>query len=123
VLYVDLDGFKRINDEHGHAAGDTMLVRVAERLRTALRSSDTLGRLGGDEFLLLCRDVPSQHTADHLAEQLRAALLADEPIEASVGVAWTGLPTDVDALVALADIDMYRVKRERGTSRIGAGPG
>jgi diguanylate cyclase (GGDEF)-like protein/PAS domain S-box-containing protein len=113
VLYVDLDGFKDVNDVLGHAAGDAILVRTAERLRAALRGSDDLGRLGGDEFLLLCRDVPDEAAAAHLARHVRAALAADEPIPASVGVAWTGVPVSADSLVARADIDMYAEKTSR----------
>jgi diguanylate cyclase (GGDEF)-like protein len=113
VLYVDLDGFKDVNDVLGHAAGDAILVRTAERLRAALRGSDDLGRLGGDEFLLLCRDVPDEAAAAHLARHVRAALAADDPIPASVGVAWTGVPVSADSLVARADIDMYAEKTSR----------
>jgi diguanylate cyclase (GGDEF)-like protein/PAS domain S-box-containing protein len=113
VLYVDLDGFKDVNDVLGHAAGDAVLVRTAERLRAALRSTDDLGRLGGDEFLLLCPDVPEEAAAARLACHVREALAADEPIPASVGVAWTGVPVSADSLVARADIDMYAEKTRR----------
>jgi diguanylate cyclase (GGDEF)-like protein/PAS domain S-box-containing protein len=113
VLYIDLDGFKDVNDVLGHAAGDAMLVRTAERLRAALRGSDDLGRLGGDEFLLLCRDVPDELAAAQLAGHVRAALAAADPIPASVGVAWTGVPVSADSLVARADIDMYAEKTAR----------
>jgi diguanylate cyclase (GGDEF)-like protein len=114
VLYVDLDGFKDVNDLLGHAAGDAMLVRTAERLRAALRGSDDLGRLGGDEFLLLCRDVPDEAAAAQLARHVRTALAAAaDPIPASVGMAWTGVPVSADSLVARADIDMYAEKTAR----------
>jgi diguanylate cyclase (GGDEF)-like protein/PAS domain S-box-containing protein len=113
VLYVDLDGFKAVNDEFGHAAGDLILVRAAERLRAALRDTDDIGRLGGDEFLLVCPNVADQAAANRLAGNVRAALAGDDPIPVSVGVAWTGVPVSADSLVARADIDMYAVKVAR----------
>jgi diguanylate cyclase (GGDEF)-like protein/PAS domain S-box-containing protein len=113
VLYVDLDGFKAVNDDLGHASGDAILIRCAERLRAALRDSDDIGRLGGDEFLLLCRNVTDQDAANVLADHVRTALAADDEIPASVGVVWTGVPVSADGLVARADIDMYASKTAR----------
>jgi diguanylate cyclase (GGDEF)-like protein/PAS domain S-box-containing protein len=113
VLYVDLDGFKAVNDELGHAAGDLILVQAAQRLRAALRDTDDIGRLGGDEFLLVCPNVADQGAANLLAEHVRTALAVDDPIPVSVGVAWTAVPVSADSLVARADIDMYAVKVAR----------
>jgi diguanylate cyclase (GGDEF)-like protein/PAS domain S-box-containing protein len=110
VLYIDLDGFKAVNDERGHAAGDVILVRAADRLRAALRDTDDIGRLGGDEFLLVCPNVADRDGARALAEHVRTALAGDDPIPVSVGVAWTGVPVSADALVASADLDMYAEK-------------
>jgi diguanylate cyclase (GGDEF)-like protein/PAS domain S-box-containing protein len=121
VLYVDLDGFKQINDRYGHAAGDTMLQQSADRLRASVRDSDAIGRLGGDEFLLLCHDVPDAAAADQLADHVREVLAGHDALSASVGVAWTELPIDADALVARADVDMYVDKTQR-RGRTPAGP-
>jgi diguanylate cyclase (GGDEF)-like protein len=72
-LMIDLDGFKQVNDDHGHDAGDRVLLQVAERLSSACRKSDTLIRWGGDEFLIVGRGVDRQH-AELLAERVRRAI-------------------------------------------------
>jgi diguanylate cyclase (GGDEF)-like protein/PAS domain S-box-containing protein len=122
VIFLDLDGFKNINDTLGHAAGDEFLVEVARRLCAEVRAGDTVGRLGGDEFLVVCRDVESAAGAFEIAERLAAAIEAPEvrlqeqlvQPRASIGVAWTNGPgADSDALVARADAAMYEAKRGR----------
>jgi diguanylate cyclase (GGDEF)-like protein/PAS domain S-box-containing protein len=120
VLYVDLDGFKAVNDEFGHAAGDLILIQAAQRLRSALRDTDDIGRLGGDEFLLLCPDVANQAAANALADHVRTTMGGDDPIPVSVGVAWTAVPVSADSLVARADISMYdeKIVRRAATSKI-----
>jgi len=118
VAFVDLDGFKGINDTLGHAAGDEMLVLVAERLRGAVRAADTLARLGGDEFALLMEhgDDPAA-MARTLVEALRTPFHLHGrfvSISASVGVATVGIEgvtTNADDLLGRADIAMYAVKR------------
>ncbi|GIJ50658.1 hypothetical protein Val02_75440 [Virgisporangium aliadipatigenens] len=120
AVFVDLDKFKQVNDRLGHAAGDALLVHVANRLRAAARHADLVGRLGGDEFLVVARDVASPADARMFAEKLATAISAGtvdlngEPVrpEGSVGVAWS-LPGDLDAdaLIAAADEAMYRAKR------------
>ncbi len=119
VLYVDLDHFKLINDEHGHSVGDQILKITAERLKRAIRMSDIVGRVGGDEFVVVCSQVGSETAARQLASSLKDRLcvpadLAEKRLEllASVGVAWTNDPTlDVDELVDAADSAMYAAKR------------
>lgn len=110
VLFVDLDDFKTVNDELGHEAGDRLLVDVADALRAACRSGDTVGRVGGDEFLVVCRDV-GQEAARALHTRVEAGLPEGA---ASVGLAWApageGSPTE---LVAKADTAMYAAKSER----------
>jgi diguanylate cyclase (GGDEF)-like protein/PAS domain S-box-containing protein len=120
VIFIDLDKFKTLNDTLGHAAGDAFLVEVARRLRTEVRACDSVGRLGGDEFLIVCRGVESAASAVEIAQRLAEALeLPDVVIEgqsmkprASIGLAWTNqADADPDALVARADAAMYEAKR------------
>jgi diguanylate cyclase (GGDEF)-like protein len=122
VLFVDLDGFKLINDTFGHAVGDRVLVEVAERLRTGLGDKGTAGRFGGDEFLVLLDALDDEHTAVTIAQRLAASLnrphrLAGKQltVTASIGIALTGrtLVADADALVRDADTAMYWAKSRR----------
>jgi diguanylate cyclase (GGDEF)-like protein/PAS domain S-box-containing protein len=121
VVFVDLDLFKTINDEHGHAAGDELLSSVAQRLQGVVRDGDMVGRIGGDEFLAVCPDIGGPEQAMKLAERLaqaqreavRVAAGGDIVVQASIGVAWSaGEGADADAMVAKADGAMYESKRE-----------
>jgi len=119
VVYVDLDKFKPVNDKLGHAAGDELLVLVAERLKLASRDSDVVGRLGGDEFLVVLRDIPGAQMAMRAAERICDALCGTfelaggkAELSASVGVACAadqGLSPD--ELVKRADSAMYKAKQ------------
>ena len=119
VLLFDLDGFKSINDTWGHAAGDRVLEQVGERVRGCVRASDTVGRLGGDEFLAILPQT-SLEGAVGVADKLREALREPYKLEgasgsltASVGVSL--FPThgeDAEALQRAADAALYRAKRE-----------
>jgi len=120
VIFLDLDDFKPINDTFGHIAGDEILVRIAERLRSTVRPSDTLGRWGGDEFVVVCEDL--ERASDAPAIVARLASSFDEPfaihgielhVTASIGVAVSGGDDDGPAaLIHAADAAMYRVKRD-----------
>ncbi len=119
VVFIDLNQFKKVNDEIGHAAGDRLLQHVAEQLRTAARRDDVVGRLGGDEFLVVCRDVRSPREAlgaavrmaESVATQIDLGSGAFIP-RAGYGVAWTPAGHDgADALVGRADAAMYESKR------------
>jgi diguanylate cyclase (GGDEF)-like protein len=118
VLFVDLDDFKDVNDTLGHAAGDQVLVAVAERLRACLRPGDTAARLGGDEFAVLCQ-ISSPDEAASVAARLLDALLQPVKAEgtrihvrASIGIAIgrCGGESDAATLIAAADAAMYGVK-------------
>jgi diguanylate cyclase len=122
MLVIDIDSFKEINDTHGHAAGDTALVCVAEVFRTTLRQSDLCGRLGGDEFAILLPNT-SLEAARIVAEKLRATVEnepivfsgASIPITLSVGIA--AGQADAESLIGQADGAMYQAKR-RGKNQI-----
>jgi diguanylate cyclase (GGDEF)-like protein/PAS domain S-box-containing protein len=118
VVYVDLDRFKPVNDRLGHAAGDELLVLVAERLRQASRDSDVAGRLGGDEFLIVLREIPGADMAMRAAERICEALCdtfelssGNVELSASIGVACShDRALTAEDLVKLADAAMYRSK-------------
>ncbi len=124
VLFLDLDGFKDVNDSLGHACGDRLLVEVAERLRGSIRAGDTVARFGGDEFVVLLSSVTGADDAAHVAGKLLDAVSAPFRIEghevrttASVGVSVYPVDgTSPDELVASADAAMYRQKRAPATS-------
>lgn len=122
VVFVDLDGFKAINDRFGHAFGDRMLVSVAQCLLAAVRSDDTVARLGGDEFALILHRVRQPEDVRRICQQVLDAFskVHDEagilrPVHASLGVSL--YPDDgatVDAMLAHADVVMYRAKAQGG---------
>jgi diguanylate cyclase (GGDEF)-like protein/PAS domain S-box-containing protein len=120
LLYVDLDDFKGVNDSLGHGAGDTLLQTLAPRLSEALRPSDTLARIGGDEFAVLCEGLDDVTESVAIAERLLATVA--RPLEvagvelrssASVGIALAGPGTTMDGedLVRDGGVAMYRAKR------------
>ena len=119
LLVLDLDGFKEVNDTHGHSAGDRVLCAVADALRSRLRESDIVARLGGDEFaVLLPRETPAE--AELVCRSLERAIPAevstpgDERIEVSVGFApFTDGVESVDDVLAAADASMYAAKQGR----------
>jgi diguanylate cyclase (GGDEF)-like protein/PAS domain S-box-containing protein len=123
VIFIDLCGFKGINDLFGHAAGDEVLKVAGTRLRSAVRQYDQIGRFGGDEFLVVCPRVDNADTAREVAQRITASLVQPVKItanvidlRASVGVAWTSHVIDADTLVARADQAMYESKRNGSSS-------
>lgn len=124
VLYLDLDGFKPINDRHGHAVGDQVLVAVAQALRSVVREADFVARLGGDEFAILQRGVQSREQTRRLVQRVRQALgrvisVDALPLQvgASIGVAQCPDEGDeADALLRHADLAMYAQKRQASRS-------
>jgi diguanylate cyclase (GGDEF)-like protein/PAS domain S-box-containing protein len=120
AIFVDLDRFKDINDAFGHPAGDEFLKVVAERLQRSVRGEDVVGRIGGDEFLVLCAGISSPFEAMRTASRLARALTNpvqlkgfSAPSKASIGVAWSDAPgMTVEKMVARADAAMYESKRD-----------
>lgn len=118
LAYIDLDGFKSINDSHGHDAGDALLVKVAADLRAQLRDGDTLARIGGDEFVALLIDIDSVEQCMPTIERIRDAASnavhyrgVELRVTASIGIALSGLDSDADELLLRADNAMYNAKR------------
>ena len=119
VLYIDLDGFKPVNDTHGHQAGDLLLKVFAQRLHDACATADTAARLGGDEFAVLLHGPIDHEGVQTALARIRAEL--DVPVDlgggrsakvgASIGVAFSGPETDIDGLIRRADLAMYTAKR------------
>jgi diguanylate cyclase (GGDEF)-like protein/PAS domain S-box-containing protein len=119
VVFLDLDGFKPVNDVHGHDAGDQLLVEVARRLNAAVRPGDVVGRYGGDEFVVVCRQVPLGDDAG-IVERLVAALGGSIAFEggewvasASIGAARPIPGEDLTAVLRRADHAMFEAKRAR----------
>jgi diguanylate cyclase (GGDEF)-like protein len=121
-LFVDLDRFKLVNDIHGHTVGDELLIAVAKRLTAALRPGDTLARMSGDEFVILCEDLVAAGELDIIAKRIVDAVAApfvlsgvQVEVTASVGIAYSGRGDDLSgALLEDADAAMYQAKRKGG---------
>jgi len=129
VLFIDLDHFKRINDAHGHLAGDVCLREASKRIGGVLRRTDALGRYGGEEFLVVLQGASGQ-VAETIAEQIRAAVAAEPvhasqqpiPLSCSVGVASSsGDALSAEDLIARADAALYAAKRQ-GRNRVALAP-
>jgi diguanylate cyclase (GGDEF)-like protein len=123
VMFLDLDHFKMVNDGLGHNIGDRLLLQVAERLEKLMRPTDTVARVGGDEFVLFCEDIGSERSALLLVERLLAGLHApfdlgdcERHMTASIGIVFAPRESTPEALVRDADAAMYRAK-ERGRAR------
>jgi diguanylate cyclase (GGDEF)-like protein len=124
ILFADLDGFKLINDTHGHQVGDELLVAIAHRLAGLIRSGDTLARYSGDEFVFLCEDLRGPTDAEVLATRIDEAfanpfVLAGSglavTVTASVGIAFASPGEEItNELVVKADMAMYQAKRNGG---------
>ena len=121
LLFVDLDDFKAINDGRGHAVGDLVLQAVARTIVGAVRQADTVARLAGDEFTVLCENVDSEDAALQIAAKLEQAFESPLdiegqpfPVRASIGVSLFPRDAhDAHTLLASADAAMYRIKQSR----------
>ncbi len=128
-MFVDLDQFKPINDTYGHAVGDALLRDVAERMVQCVRESDTVARIGGDEFVVLLPTIDAPQDAKLVAEKIRDALnqafLVGDiriAISSSLGIAiYPDHGKDADALSKAADLTLYRAK-DLGRNRVEMNP-
>ncbi len=116
VMYLDLDGFKAVNDTAGHAAGDQLLVDVADRLRRTVRPGDTVARLGGDEFVVVCTELHDS-AATAIATRIQGALLIPHVfgghsfvVTASIGISLSAAGSDAEQMLREADDAMYTAK-------------
>ena len=124
LLFLDLDGFKNVNDSLGHASGDRVLVELATRVRSSVRAGDTVARFGGDEFIVLLASVTGAQDAAHVAAKVLVAVQApyrldghEVSVAASVGVGVYPIDgTSPDELVRSADAAMYRDKHRISVS-------
>jgi diguanylate cyclase (GGDEF)-like protein/PAS domain S-box-containing protein len=131
LLYIDLDGFKQVNDSFGHTLGDQLLQEVAQRIVRCVRQSDTVGRIGGDEFVVLLHDINLPQDATDVADLIRSSL--DQPfdldgkrlaISSSIGVAtWPEHGDDGKQLIRHADEAMYAAKKKGGNRLLMASVG
>jgi diguanylate cyclase (GGDEF)-like protein/PAS domain S-box-containing protein len=116
VLYIDLDGFKDVNDTHGHAAGDLLLKAIARRLESSVRSTDLVARLGGDEFAVICKDLPQTEAtalSDRILDTVRQPVdVEGVPISVGASIGIASAPRgDVTLLFEQADEALYEAKR------------
>lgn len=127
ALFIDIDHFKKVNDKHGHLAGDVVLKDVARHLRESIRTSDTLGRIGGEEFVILLPRTKLEHAA-MVGEKIRKAIESrsvqigpDKHIKVTISVgiatAVSGSSMCVDELIKLADAELYKAK-STGRNRV-----
>lgn len=124
LFYMDLDDFKNINDTYGHCQGDSVLIEAVTRLHKVIRESDTLARIGGDEFVLLLEDITDNNDISRMADILISAL--DKPftinaqpvlLNCSIGIAtFPDSGDDFDTLIKTADFAMYKSKRQGGAT-------
>jgi len=119
VLYCDLDRFKKVNDVHGHAVGDALLVEVARRMEATVRESDTVGRIGGDEFVVLLTQTRDEESVFAVAQKIRKAVSAPFTADGvtltptlSIGAALADPGDSPDAVVAKADMALYSAKEQ-----------
>lgn len=118
VLFLDLDGFKSINDSLGHSVGDQLLVQISRRMKNCLRATDTIARMGGDEFTILLEDLTDERESLRIVERLQRELArpfrlgeSDVQVTASIGVTWNNQKNQrPEEMLREADMAMYRAK-------------
>jgi diguanylate cyclase (GGDEF)-like protein len=129
VIYIDLDGFKAVNDDGGHHLGDQVLRSVARRLSDAVRPTDVAARVGGDEFAVVCEDLPDSAAARQLAKRIRSAVglpisvgVSTVDMSATTGIAFAGANDDTESLLSRADLEMYAAKYRQASDAVTNAP-
>jgi diguanylate cyclase len=122
LLFIDLDGFKQINDFYGHEAGDRVLIETAQRLKSALRGDDAVARFGGDEFMVYLHGLDTERNIEAVCDQIRHVVETpvtvcdgvQQRVGASIGLAcYPQDGQDIETLMRVADIRMLELKRSR----------
>jgi diguanylate cyclase (GGDEF)-like protein len=125
LIFLDLDAFKQINDEHGHAVGDSLLKSIGTQIASITRASDAAGRAGGDEFVMLLEDVDESKDVELLAERIlvqlqsRIGAAVDSSLALGMSIGAACFPEDgddVESLMHAADLAMYRAKGSGGSA-------
>ena len=124
LLFIDLDGFKDINDNYGHEVGDEVLIKVGDKLLKCIRKSDTVARMGGDEFTIILRNIKDKTTAENLVKKIHTVLqeaiyIGDNEcnIGSSIGISiYPDHGKDSETLLRNADLSMYEIKRNGKSS-------
>jgi diguanylate cyclase (GGDEF)-like protein len=123
LMYIDIDLFKKVNDGHGHAAGDEVLRVFGERLSACVRTGDLVARMGGDEFVVLVENLSSAASAESIARKLTRAMgesiVVDGTslrVSASIGIAFSSRPEMAKALMSAADAALYAAKKAGGNT-------
>jgi len=120
VMFIDLDGFKQINDHHGHEFGDLVLKATADRIKAGIRETDTVARIGGDEFIVILSSLPEIPIAERIAKNLVRQIALplkvgslEIGVSASIGIAlYPQHGADVEELIRAAESAMYQIKHE-----------
>lgn len=119
LLFIDLDGFKDVNDQYGHSAGDEVLCIMAQRMKTITREEDTLARFGGDEFIVILSDIDDKHRTTQIVARLLSSIAKplhvseyEMSLSASIGISLYPENRDIsaDTLIQQADQAMYQAK-------------
>jgi diguanylate cyclase (GGDEF)-like protein len=120
AMFIDLDGFKSVNDIHGHSAGDQLLKDVARRLESTVREIDTVARIGGDEFMVVLTELEDKdgtcHVAERIISEMAAPFIVNDTVEVNIGTSigvafYTTNGDNPEQILKKADAAMYEVKR------------
>lgn len=115
LLYIDMDNFKSVNDEFGHSYGDILITRTVRAMRKMLKEADFIVRVGGDEFLIVLKNIGRESELVNISERISSIVHADTKRTISIGssIYRKGAPIDTHAFISSVDLDMYKNKRNK----------